>query len=72
MRSTLITLTAALAVVACTPDTPSPTEREPEPQTRHTELRDAIQQPQDRARAVEDDLRKAAERQQRELDAAGG
>lgn len=65
-------LPAMLALGACTPDAPSPAERESEPQTRHTELRDAIQQPQDRARAAEEATLKAAEEQRRQLDEAGG
>lgn len=59
----------ALAVAACSPpsETP-PVDQPPEPQA--TQLRDAIQAPQDKARAVEDTLQQAAEAQQRQVDAA--
>ena len=65
-------LPAALALVACTPDAPSPAEREPAPQTRHGELRDAIQAPQDRARAAGEAVQDAAEAQRRRIEEAGG
>ncbi|AKC88318.1 hypothetical protein WQ53_09540 [Pseudoxanthomonas suwonensis] len=63
----------AVALAACRAE-PPPTERPPEPQAQaHTELRDAIQAPQDKARAVEQTLQEAAERQQAQAeDAEGG
>lgn len=59
-----------LAVLAaCTPEK----ERPPEPQAaRHTELRDAIQAPVERARQVEADTLEAAAAQRAAIDAATG
>lgn len=55
---------------ACQREMPD-TERPPEPQaTTHTELRDAIQQPLDKARAVEQTLQQAADQQRKQVDAA--
>ena len=57
-------------LAACQREMPD-TERPPEPQaTTHTELRDAIQQPLDKARAVEQTLQQAAEQQRKQVDAA--
>lgn len=57
-------------LAACHPE-PPPTERPPEPKA-HTELRDAIQAPQDKARAVEQTLQEDADRQRAQIDAAEG
>ena len=57
-------------LAACQREMPD-TERPPEPQaTTHTELRDAIQQPLDKARAVEQTLQQAADQQRKQVDAA--
>lgn len=69
-RSPLVLL-ALLALTACKPTPPDP-ERPVEPQARHTELQEAIQQPLDNARAVEDDLQEAADAQRAAIEAAGG
>lgn len=59
-----------LALCACRP-APPPTERPPEPQaTRATELRDAIQAPLEKAKAVEETTRKATEDTRAAIDAA--
>ena len=67
-------------LAACSPEptpaepTPVP-EEEPTPQVvagDATELRDAIQAPQDKARAVEDTLMQAADAQREAIDAAEG
>jgi hypothetical protein len=58
------------SAVACTRPPDPPTDAPPEPQA--TGLRDAIQAPIDKARAVEDSLQDAADRQRAEIDAAGG
>jgi hypothetical protein len=56
----------------CRPE-PPPTERPPEPQAQtHTELRDAIRAPQDKARAVGKTLQDGADRQRAQIDAAEG
>ena len=64
---------------ACSRPEPPPTDQPPEPQAdtpataeRHTQLRDAIQRPIDKARAVEDVTLDAAERQRTEIDAQTG
>jgi hypothetical protein len=77
-RSPAVLLLAAIALAACSPEptpvepTPVP-EEEPTPQVvagEATELRDAIQAPQDKARAVEDTLMQAADAQRGAIDAA--
>lgn len=59
----------AIAAAACSPppETP-PIDDPPEPQA--TELRDAIQAPIDKARAVEDTLQRAAQAQRETIDDA--
>jgi hypothetical protein len=60
------------ALAGCRPE-PPPTERPPEPQAQaHTELRDAINAPQDKARAVEKTLQDGADSQRAQIDAAEG
>ncbi|NZA25811.1 hypothetical protein H0E84_05400 [Luteimonas sp. SJ-92] len=56
----------ALACGACTPPEEPLPDKRPEPQA--TQLRDAIQAPQDRARAVEDTVREAEAERRREAD----
>lgn len=71
MRLTI--LSCALLLVACSRPEPPPTDQPPEPQAEsHTELRDAIQQPLDKARAVEQTVEDAAEQQREEIDAQTG
>jgi len=66
------TLVGLALVAGCMPEPPEK-ERPPEPQAaRHTQLRDAIQAPLDRARKVEVDTQKAAEAQREAIDAATG
>lgn len=66
IAASLLTLTA----VACTRPPDPPTDAPPEPQA--PQLHDAIQAPIDKARAVEDTLQDAADRQRAEIDAATG
>ena len=71
----LIVLAATLALAACRDPAPTPTPDPPEPQTtasaqEHTELRDAIREPLDKAAAVEDTLQESARRRDDELEAA--
>lgn len=69
---TALALLCLAALAGCRPE-PPPTEQPPEPQAQaHTELRDAIQAPQDRSRNVEKDMQEAADRQRAEIDAATG
>ena len=60
-------------LAACQPEPPSK-ERPPEPQAsaaanKNTQLRDAIQAPQDKARATEDQTLQAADAQRAAIDA---
>jgi len=65
-------LAGTLSLAACRPE-PPPTEQPPEPQAQAaTELRDAIQAPQDTARAVEKTLQDNADAQRAQIDAAEG
>jgi hypothetical protein len=58
------------ACCACTKPKPPPTDEPPEPQAaEHSELRDAIREPIEKARAVEKTTQEAAEKQQAEIDA---
>jgi len=70
-----------LSCAACSRPEPPPTDQPPEPQAgtavaaaeeSHTELRDAIRRPIDKAKAVEDVALDAAERQRTEIDAQTG
>lgn len=69
-------LAMGMLLVACSRPEPPEKERPPEPQARtaerHTELRDAIQAPQDKARAVEGAVDDAAKAQRDAIEAAGG
>lgn len=73
----LVLATALLAAAACSKPQPPPTDQPPEPQAvaateRHTELRDAIQRPIDKAKAAEDATLQAAERRRAAIDAQTG
>jgi hypothetical protein len=60
------------SLAACMPE-PPPTDEPPEPKAvaaEHTELRDAIQQPIDQAKAVEGMVEETAEKQRAEIDTA--
>jgi hypothetical protein len=72
MRLPLI-LAACLALAACDAPTPDPApDTLPEPEARATELRDAINEPIDKAKAVEaTQAADEAERQQALQDAGG-
>ena len=61
-------LLLAALLAGCRRELP-PTEQPPEPQA-HTQLRDAIQEPLDKARGVEQTLQDAAEQQRKQVDAA--
>ena len=69
LRATCLTM-LGLGLSACRPE-PPPTDEPPKPQaTEATQLRDAIQAPIDKAKAVEDTVQEAADKQQAEIDAA--
>ena len=65
--ASLALLVSCLA--ACKPE-PPPLEQPPEPKATATELRDAIQQPIDKAKAVEAATKEAADKQRAAIDAA--
>lgn len=61
-----------IGLTACKPEAP-PTNEPPAPQTvaaDHTELRDAIKQPIDQAKAVEGVVQEAADKNSAAIDAA--
>ncbi len=60
------------AAAGCSRPKPPPTEQQPEPQAQHTELRDAIEEPIDKAKAVEKTVQDAADQQKAQIEAAGG
>ncbi|HVI59732.1 MAG TPA: hypothetical protein VM619_12795 [Luteimonas sp.] len=64
-------LLLALACAACTRPPPPPPENKPEPQA-DAQLRDAIQAPIDKAKAVEGAVQDAADKQKAAIEAAGG
>ena len=69
-------LATLLLLAGCSKPEPPEKERPPEPKAatepRHTELRDAIQAPIDRAKSVEQTTLDAAEKQRAEIDAQTG
>jgi hypothetical protein len=71
-----MSLLAMCAIAACSKPEPPEKERPPEPKAstepRHTELRDAIQAPIDKAKSVEKTTLDAAEQQRAEIDAQTG
>ena len=77
MNAPLLRLTCTallgLGMAACKP-TPPPTDEPPQPQAtaapEATELREAIQQPIDQAKAVESNVQEAADQQAATIDAA--
>lgn len=76
MNAPLLRLTCTallgLGMAACKP-TPPPTDEPPQPQAvaapEATELRNAIQQPIDQAKAVESNVQEAADQQASKIDA---
>lgn len=67
---TALPLLAMIALGACNRPVPPTPDTPPEPQA--TPLREAIQQPIDRARSVGDTLQKTADAQAAEVDRATG
>lgn len=67
----IVPFVIVLALCACRP-TPPPTEQRPEPQAtaQATQMRDAIKEPLDKAKAVEDSTQQAADDQRAAIDAA--
>jgi hypothetical protein len=76
LRPSLVHFVAAsllLACAACSKPEPPDKEQPPEPQAMHdTQLRDAIQAPIDRAKAVEPAVLDAAQQQKDAIDAQAG
>lgn len=69
LRILSITALACLAA-ACSKPTPAPMEQPPEPQA--TQLRETIQQPLDKAKAVEGQMQQSADEQRAKIEANGG
>lgn len=70
MKTRPIACLLLLSLCACRP-APPPTERPPEPQAASAaHLRDALQAPIDKAKAVEEAARKAADDRRAAIDAA--
>ena len=75
MRPAIAAFAAALALVACTEPVPPDKQDPPEPQAQApqaTELRDAIQAPIDKAKAVDAQVQDAAQRQRDAIEAQTG
>ena len=69
----LLSLSLSLALSACSKPARPEKERPPEPQAGDaTELRDAIQRPIERARAVEPEVLDAAKQQDAAIEAQAG
>jgi hypothetical protein len=70
----LFAVSALLLCAACSKPEPPPTDQPPEPQAQAqaTELRDAIQRPIDKAKAVEPQVIEAAKQQQADIEAQTG
>lgn len=70
MMRTLACCALLLTLVACSKPKPPEKDRPVEPQAaQHTELREAIQAPIDKARNVEADMQKAADDQRAAIEA---
>jgi hypothetical protein len=68
-----LTLAACLVLAACDAPTPDPApDTLPEPEARATELRDAINEPIDKAKAVEATQAADEAERQKALEDAGG
>ena len=66
-------LVLALTLAGCSKPRPPEKQRPPEPQAaQHTQLRDAIKAPIDKARDVEAATQAAADAQRAAIEAAGG
>ncbi|GAB3102447.1 hypothetical protein [Lysobacter terrae] len=69
----LLSCSLLLGVAACSKPKPPEKERPVDPQAQgHTELRDAIQAPIEKAKKVEDTTEKAKEAQDAAIEAQGG
>jgi hypothetical protein len=71
-KSIALACTLLVALGACGKPQPPDKEQPPEPQAQRSELRDAVQQPIERARQADADVQKAAEAQRAAIDAATG
>ena len=72
-KSIALACTLLVALGACGKPQPPDKEQPPEPQAaQRSELRDAVQQPIERARQADAEAQKAAEAQRAAIDAATG
>jgi len=68
----ILVVAAALSIACAACSKPEPPEKEKRPVPQATDLRDAIQAPIDRAKAVEPAVLDAAKKQQDQIDAQTG
>ena len=68
IRFFLLPLAAAALLAGCSDDPPPAVADKAAAQDSHTELRDAIQRPINRAKAVDDEVKKAKEQQDKDID----
>ena len=66
----VLSMAAIAGCAACSPPPKPPADQPPAPQA--TQLRNAIQAPIDKAKAVEDQVQDAADVQRKAIEAAGG
>ena len=71
-KSTALACALLIALGACDKPQPPDKEQPPEPQAKRSKLRDAVEQPIERARQADADVQKAAEAQRAAIDAATG
>jgi len=72
MLRTLFAAMLMTTLAACSKPQPPDKKQPPVPQARQTQMRDAIQAPIERAKAVEAEVQQAADAQRVTIDAAGG
>ena len=68
VRFLLLPFAAAALLAGCGDDAPPAAADKAAAQDSHTELRDAIQRPLNRAKAVDDEVKKAKEQQDKDID----
>ncbi|MEO7477606.1 MAG: hypothetical protein ABIT64_00045 [Lysobacteraceae bacterium] len=68
IRFLLLPLAASALLAGCSDDPPPAIADKPAAQDSHTELRDAMQRPLNRAKAVDDGVKKAKEQQDKDID----
>ncbi len=72
IRTALLALAATVALAGCKEDPKPDPPKQPDVPVGHTELRDAIQRPIDRAKGVEKTIQDAKDKQDKQLEDQGG